>query len=351
MTGNEMEGFAINFRCIHCGHNISVTAGYAGKKCKCPKCRNVISIPKAGKAGPVVSKGDFGDSEVSRKYSGFDRALLDVQQEEAASNQISSRGGMSEKDFEEWKKSAEKTASEEAEPFGIRRLPWIIDIFLYPLSFWGLVNLTIFIGVPLLLDFLQKIMIIQLSCLFFLLALVIRVIVYLFMYWYFAECVRDSAEGGLRAPNVRGYVPGTVDMFWQMVNMIGCFGVFFMPFVIYVLIARKAGVIFWLLLIYAIFSFPIALLAVVVLDSPAGLNPRLLYKSISNTFRKYSGLVLLFVAAVSLMGLLGQKVGESGYLAFIVRCASVYIVFVAAHLLGRFYWRNQEKLKWKVAES
>ena len=191
-------------------------------------------------------------------------------------------------------------------------------------------------------------MIIQLSCLFFLIALIIKVVVFLFMYWYFAECVLDSADGGLRAPNVRGDVPGAVDMFWQMVNIIGCFGVFFMPFVFYVLFVKRTDVIFWLLLIYAVFFFPMALLAVVVLDSPVGLNPRLLYSSISNTFRQYCGFVLLIVAAILLIGTLGQKGGESGYLAFIVRYASVYLVFVGAHLLGRFYWRYQEKLDWEV---
>jgi hypothetical protein len=343
-----MKGFAINFRCIHCGHNISVTDSYAGKKCKCPKCRNLISIPKAG---PVVSRDDLGNSEVSTKYSGFDRALLDVLKEETASDQPGSRGGMSEKDFEEFKKSVEKKAPVETEDVGRRKLPAIIDIFLYPMSFWGLVNIGIFIGITSFLAEVEKILPDILACLFSLLTLVIKVVAYLFIYWYFAECVRDSAEGRLRAPKVIGDTPSAVDMFWQMVNMIGCFGVFFMPFVIYVWIVRRMDVISWLFLIYAIFSFPIALLAVVVLDSPAGLNPRLLYKSVSNAFRQYCGLVLLFVAAVLLIGLLGRKWSESIYMAFIVRCAAVYLVFVAAHLLGRFYWRNQEKLNWKGAGS
>jgi hypothetical protein len=150
----------------------------------------------------------------------------------------------------------------------------------------------------------------------------------------------------LRAPNVRGDVPGAVDMFLQMVNIIGCLLIFFLPFVIYVWGARRIDIIFWLLLIYAVFFFPMALLAVVVMDSPVGLNPRLLYSSISNTFRQYCGLVLLIVAAILLIGTIGWKWGESRYLAFIVRCVSTYLVFVAAHLLGRFYWRHKDKLDW-----
>ena len=341
----------IKFHCTNCGHKITVPVSYAGKNVKCPKCGNIIAIPKAENAELVADQSNFSDSKGGTKYSGFDLALFDIPPEDAAANQLSSQDSVPEKGPEESQRSLETSATDETETVGERKLPFFIDIFLYPMSFWGLVNLAIIIGVPELMDFLQKIMIIQLSCLFGLIALIIKVIVFLFMYWYFAECVRDSAEGGLRAPNVRGDVPGAVDMFWQMVNIIGCFGVFFMPFVFYVLFVKRADVIFWLLLIYAVFFFPMALLAVVVLDSPLGLNPRLLYSSISNTFRQYCGFVLLIVAAILLISVLGQKGGDSGYLAFIVRYASVYLVFVAAHLLGRFYWRNQEKLNWKVADS
>lgn len=341
----------MKFRCAHCGQKISVPVSYASKKVKCPKCGNFIVIPKAGEAQPAADQSSFSDSKGGTKYAGFDHALFDIPPEDTAAKQLGSQESVSEKDLEELQKPAEKKVSKEAEPTGIRKLPWIIDIFLYPVSFWGLVNLTIIIAAPLLLDFLQKIMIVQLSCLFFLIALVIKIFVFLFMYWYFAECVRDSAEGGLRDPDVRGDVPGAVDMFLQMVNIIGCLLIFFLPFVIYVFAARRIDLILWLLLIYGVFFFPMALLAVVVLDSPAGLNPRLLYNSISNTWRQYCGLVLLIVAAISLIGTLGQRASESGYWAFIVRCVSIYMVFVAGHLLGRFYWRNQDKLNWKVAGS
>jgi ribosomal protein S27E len=230
--GFEMEDFDFKLTCAHCGHNISVPLIYAGKRIKCPKCNDILVVPKAGSAAPSANQGGLKDSKSGTKYAGFDHALFDIPPEDSTTNQLSGQGALSEKDLEELQKPVEKETSEEAEPFGIRRLPWIIDIFLYPLSFWGLVNLTIIIGVPLLLDFLQKIMIIQLSCLFWLIALVIKVIVFLFMYWYFAESVRDSAEGGLRVPNVRGSVPGAVDMFLQMVNIIGCLGIFFLPLLI-----------------------------------------------------------------------------------------------------------------------
>ncbi len=109
-----------------------------------------------------------------------------------------------------------------------------------------------------------------------------------------------------------------------------------------------ADIIFWLLLVYAVFVYPMALLAFVVFDSVSALKPRLLFRSISNTFFPYCGLVLLFVATVSLIGVLGQRVHGPEYLPFPLRYAGIYLAFVAAHLLGRFYWRYQEKLNWEV---
>ena len=291
----------IRFSCKNCGHIINVDDKQSGRRSKCPKCGNIIVHPEAEIAAPAVKKSDVGDLKGGTKYAGFDPALFDIPPEDTSANQLAGQESVSEKGTEESHKSVQKSAKDETKSFGERSLPFFIDVFLYPLSFWGLVNLAIIIAVPLLLDFLQKIMLIQLSCLFFLIALVIKIFVFLFMYWYFAECVRDSAEGGLRAPNVRGDVPGAVDMFLQLVNIIGCLLIFFLPFVIYVLAARRIDIIFWLLLIYAVFFFPMALLAVVVLDSPVGLNPRLLYNSISSTFRQYCGLVLLIVAAIFLI--------------------------------------------------
>lgn len=336
----------IRFHCENCGQKFSVPETLAGKRGRCPKCKNIVVVPKTENAAPVTDQSNFSDSKVRTKYSGLDSAMFDIPQEDATANQINSQDSVAEKGLEELQKLVERSATDETEPVGNRKLPWIIDIFLYPMSMSGLANLAIFIGVPELIDFLQKVILIQLACLFSLIALVIKVVVVLYMYWYFAECVRDSAEGGLRAPKVIGDIPRVVDMFWQMVNIIGCLMVFFIPFVFYVLFARKANVIFWLLLIYGVFLFPMALLAIVVLDSVSGLNPRLLISSISNTFFQYCGLVLLFVAPVLLIGVLGQKGDESEHLAFILRSASIYLVFVAAHLLGRFYWRYQEKLNW-----
>jgi DNA-directed RNA polymerase subunit RPC12/RpoP len=340
----------IKFYCKHCGQQIGVPEGSAGGGARCPKCKKKVIVPEAESAEPVADQSNISETKGGGKYAGFDRALFDIPQEDESASQISNQVGMSKEGYEEQRRRREALEKYQAEQIGKRKLPGFIDVFLYPTSLWGLVYLGICIGIMLFLDTVEKMFPDYLACLFWVLTLIIRIFVVLFMYWYFAECVRDSAEGGLRAPKIIGDFPPAGEMFQQMVDIISCLVIFFGPFFLYVLVARRAGIIFWLLLIYGIFLFPMVLLAFVVFDSMAGLNPRIIYKSISNTFWQYCGLVLLFIAAVLVIGVLGQKVKESEYLAIVVHFAGIYLIFVAAHLLGRFYWKYQEKLKWEVSQ-
>jgi ribosomal protein S27E len=333
----------IRFHCDNCGYKSTVSESYAGKKIRCPKCYYIIFIPKIKSTG-TTSQRSPGKTKTSSQYSDYDLTLLNITEKEKNQNQ---QAGTSE-DTAEYEQELEEGAQVETKPVDERKLPWLIDIFLYPFSVPGLKSLAIFIGVPLLINILWTILPIQLSCLFSLVTMVIHIVIFFYIYWYFVECVRDSADGGMRAPEGLGATPGFMGMFWQTVNVIGCLAVFFVPFVLYMLFAKRADIIFWLLLIYAVFLFPMGLLAVVMFDSAIGLNPRLLIRSISCTFFPYCGLVLLFVTPVVLIGMLYAELQESRLWSFIIRSVATYLVLVGAHLLGRFYWRYQEKLNWEV---
>ncbi len=231
---------------------------------------------------------------------------------------------------------------------GERKFPFFIDIFLYPFNATGVINLGIFIAVPVLLDFVNSIIPVILSILYGLVYIVIRIFIYLYMYWYFTECIRDSAEGFLRAPETMLTDVKIGDMFWQTVNVIGPLMFFTGPFVLYMLFAQRADVIFWLLLVCGAFFFPMALLAVLLRDPASGLNLRLLVRSIRSTFRQYSVLVLLFVLTIISISMIGHYLRRLLIFELLINAASIYLAFVAAHLLGRFYWRYQDKLNWGV---
>ncbi len=336
-------GSFIRFYCDNCGYKSTVSESYAGKQIRCPKCYYIISIPKIKSPG-TTGQSSPGKTKTGFQHSDYDLTLLNITEKEKIQNL---QAGISE-EAAEYEQELEEESQVETELVDERRLPWLIDIFLYPFSVPGLKSLAIFIGVPLLINILGTILPIQLSCLFFLVTMVINIVIFFYIYWYFVECVRDSADGGVRAPEGLGATPGLAGMFWQAVNVIGCLAVFFVPFVFYMLFAKRADIIFWLLLISAVSLFPMGLLAVVMFDSAIGLNPRLLIRSISSTFVPYCGLVLLFVTPVVLIGMLHAELQESQLWSFILRSVATYLVLVGAHLLGRFYWRYQEKLNWEV---
>ena len=98
------------------------------------------------------------------------------------------------------------------------------------------------------------------------------------------------------------------------------------------------------------------LLATVMFDSIRGLNPILLLGSIFSTFFQYCSLILLVGGTILIFrSITTMETSETQQatvtmliLGGIFYAISLYSAFVVAHLLGRFYWRNQEKLNWEV---
>jgi hypothetical protein len=86
-------------------------------------------------------------------------------------------------------------------------------------------------------------------------------------------------------------------------------------------------------------------------DSISSLNPFFLLGSIFRTFFQYAGLLLLFAALGTVLWLAAQGQGESDelrplWLEAIGLVVVSYAALVVAHVLGRFYWRNRERLDW-----
>jgi hypothetical protein len=247
--------------------------------------------------------------------------------------------------------------AEQTEPAAERKLPWVIDIFLYPGSKAGLTTLSIIVVIPLLIRFALRWLrefseqFPPLLVLFALIAIVgflVQILLYLYLYWYFCECIRDSAAGGLRAPETLAYTPGLGDMLWQWLRILGCLLVFFAPMLIYYERTKQTDIFFWALLGCAAFFFPMGLLAVVMFDSVRGLNPILLIGSIISTFLPYCAMVLVFVSATFLIVQERPNTSGSSVLTFIVYCVGIYLAIVAAHLLGCFYHRYEQELNWEV---
>ena len=218
-----------------------------------------------------------------------------------------------------------------------RKLPWLIDIFLYPLNLAGIIHLIglwllVFLLCPLVMGFLG----LGKEYIPFVYTLPVAYVLY-----YFAECIRDSAAGGCRVPDFWMH-PAKSDK-WDCISqslvVLGCIAVCFCPVSVYYIVTERTDLTYWLLLACGGYFYPMILLAVVLFDSYNALNPILIIGSIFRTFLPYCGMVLLFYGGA----LLFMKIDSRLYglrllpvVPFILRVVQLYLVFVAVGFLGRF---------------
>lgn len=331
----------IKFCCKNCGEKFSVPEIHAGKKGKCPKCKNIILVPQIQDTSPLTTQSKAADQKSAAEDSPHDLTLLDVPNRQDALRQKDKPKDQS--TIQEYKKELEEEPKiDQTEPAPKRKLPWIIDIFLYPVSVPGIVTLGVIIGIPLLINIATRLL--GLFGVFIAIpGFFINIVVGLYLYWYITECIRDSAAGGLRAPETLGRAPGLGDMGLQLLRIVGCFAFCFAPLLIYFQYTKKTDIIFWSLLAYAAFFFPMGLLSVIMFDSFSGLNPILLISSILSIFLPYCAMVVAFFS----IGFLTTKI-LSAAPDLLTYCIHLYLALVAAHLLGRFYWRYQDKLRWEA---
>ena len=170
----------IKFSCQKCGQRISVSDEYAGRKGKCPKCRTVLHIPVAEKAdagaAQIALDHDMGrrlpEKRLVRVNCGMcDKVIEAEESQRGAILECSGCGsfaevplgekipeepevhGSNEEDTgddgeREYYEYGRTTDLNEVEDTGQRKLPWFIDIFLYPISSSGIINLGILIFIP-----------------------------------------------------------------------------------------------------------------------------------------------------------------------------------------------------------
>jgi DNA-directed RNA polymerase subunit M/transcription elongation factor TFIIS len=312
--------------CENCGQKIVALKSQAGKTCSCPKCGKSIDVPRQ-------------EAELREKYSEYELTFLNIHEKEEMHR-------LQAAEMEALEETGQRE-QQETEKLKVRRLPWQIDIFLYPLSRPGVRHLAVFIGVPLMLKILILISPIFLLMLLGLFSIVVNIILFLYLYWYLAECIRDSAAGWVRAPAGLGGLPDFSDLIMQTTNIIGCLAFLLLPAMIYLIAAKSMDVFAWLLIIPAIFFYPIGLLSVVLNDSVAGLKWRILLSPIRKTLGPYAGLSLMYV--VMLLAVIVYMASQAGFLwKMIFRFLLIYFSFVLAHLTGRFYYCYKAKLDLEV---
>jgi hypothetical protein len=337
MSAGILRGFVgegesmIHFSCHHCAQRLTVPDRQAGHDSRCPRCKQPLVVPNASVLPPDVEMEDTPGSEPSGGPSPYDHTFLDVTEpsEPAAA-------------FENpWRPKPEYT--------GERPLPWPIDILLYPVSLAGLANMAIFVMVMAVMQ-LVALLTEPLSAALSGLGIIVSILFGIYLAWYFSECVRDSALGGVRAP--QGFALESIgEMASQALYLAACYALFAMPAIIYRSFSGDTGFVFWLLVVYGVFFFPIGLLAAVMFRSSVAFNPMIWIGSIGSTFIPYCGLVLLVAALGFVLKCLPRSdvfTPLGLLLGPLVFAVWLYGAFIVAHLIGRFFYRYEERLNWEV---
>jgi DNA-directed RNA polymerase subunit RPC12/RpoP len=327
-----VENSKLKFRCPNCAQKITAPADRGGKVGRCPRCKGKITVPRpvepesrADATPKILTLIDPPPLLVTETPRPSERARLEAEHANAASQN-----------------NDELLTSLGIEPktryAGERQMVWCLDILLYPTSVSGLTTLGIVVGTSLFLPLINWIPF---------MGLVAVVIMGLYIGWYLAECVYDSACGGTRAPQLP--TPGLGDMWSRVSYFLAVYVLFLFPPGLYYLFTRELDFVFYGLVVWTVLFFPMGLLAMAIMDSTTALNPFVLLGGILRTFFSYAAFLIFLVVVTFLMGWLWKLfagIGPSFLRILVAQAGGFYTAMVQAHILGRFYWRNRERLDW-----
>jgi len=223
----------------------------------------------------------------------------------------------------------------------------LIDVLLYPMSLDGLAVTVVFA---------LGLWMIRLFAVFFRPWSYYRVTLVmtfwgLFAAWcaanFFAICLFDSSKGGTRAPGVLPAYPyGGGDL--GVPRLLGAIALGLGPSVLYYLFSGNLDWLFLLLALAGTFPLPMVVLAGTLIDSAEAFDPRLIARSIAATLPAYLGLNLRLALLAALGFALYLDAGLWRLPRVLPYAMLLYLLWIAGHLLGRFYLRHKDKLGWGV---
>jgi hypothetical protein len=232
------------------------------------------------------------------------------------------------------------------------KVPSCWDVMLYPISLSGIVIIAVAVLVPRIIKLFGKLFLnIYFSQggyggIFIGLALGV---IYGYIVFYLYECIRDSAGGSTRAPDTMMLtIPDRKEMMEQALYILGCTAICFLPVSLYHLLVSRTNAVFWILIAYGIFFFPMSFLTVVLFESPSALKPTLIIGSIVDTFLPYCRIVAIFsvLAGIYIVG--GIFLQTAKIPKFLCDVVFMYGAILSAHLLGRFFYKYKDRLNWEV---
>jgi len=335
---NQPDQF-IHITC-DCGQRIRVPKTFIGKQGKCPKCKNLFTISR-----PPDSMAPDRDEPIrlKRDSDGISQPDRPVYKTSDAPRPAASEP------------FNEITGKSEIKPEPPKPPATLLDVFAFPFSLSGIIHLIIFSLAPLVMYFLQ-LTLFSFCCYGQLVAFGLIILVAGYFYYYLVHCIIAAAKDERRAPDVSDDVPTFGDLARRLLLFVTSTIICYLPAISYIIYCFYHSFLgnylneerlhfFNILCLVGLFFYPMFLLAIAMFDSMTALNPILIVASIFSTFLPYCGLALLFLG----IGWLVHFVAEMReYLALLVWAFEVYVIFVCAYILGRFYRRYEERLNWEI---
>ncbi|MCU0914670.1 MAG: zinc-ribbon domain-containing protein [Planctomycetes bacterium] len=331
----------IRVQCPQCGAKLTVPEIHAGKAGRCPRCKGTIALPPAPEPGLQLVREDTPEetrapSKLLDDVAARPARMPARKEEDSPENRLAQR------------MLDALTPAPADEHTGERRIPWFIDILLYPFSVSGVITLVVLILLPALLDVLPMGLFVG-GRLFYYWGPV--AVMGLYTIWYLAECVYDSAKGGTRAPEIIDANTGLDDLWSRGSYLLAVYLLFVGPVLFYRMYPGRMDAVFWGLVAWAVIFFPMGLLAMVIHDSVSVLNPLFLLGSILRVLPAYAGLLggigVLALLFLQTGNVFGQGLAPQ-WLGLLHTVLGAYATLVLAHVLGRFYWRYRDRLDWGI---
>ncbi|OHB66321.1 MAG: hypothetical protein A2Y76_10230 [Planctomycetes bacterium RBG_13_60_9] len=306
----------------------------AGKAGRCPRCKNKLTVPQPPEP----------ELRLVRDETTVETPIPSMLLDDVPVRPQAVRLGKY-NDPHEHQHAQELLGPESApETAGVHKLPWLIDIMLYPVNISGIIHVLIFsLAPPVWAQAATRRFWMSpgIGGLFWL------VLLTLYFLHYLAACLSDSAEGGTRAADINsGSSPLSVDaLLSTFTTVFPAVALIWGPALAYYVVRARVD---WILLIWigaAGFMFPMVAISVNYFDSCCGANPILVLSSILSVPGPYGGLVVCTLILTGLAGLLMYLSGPP-YRMWIVRPLLIYVLLVQTHLLGRFYRQYRERLNW-----
>ncbi len=330
----------IQFICNFCGRKIRVPTSYAGKKGKCPQCKNVVIIPKS-------TPSQQSDDPIQLIHDYTPPAIAQRTFEPSDNYTAKSSQKLDHSDYYSDQPSQKTVQPPEPNP------PVLVHMLTFPFSLSGAIHFLIFWLVPYLVVFLQ-ITIFQICCYGQLLALAAYVFLMGYFFYYIAICIVAAAKDERFVPDLSFIDPPSAgDLVRRVLLVFGTTLIGFGPLAVYAIYfylwpgntALLLDPIIWLLYGFGVFLFPMLLLAVSMFDSAAALNPFLIIASILSTFVPYCRLLMVLAVIAALMAVVPFLQPAWAIIGWGV---NIYLMILAAFALGRFFRRYEKRLNWEI---